>query len=459
MLTELEQKFNNTVDEFEMLKNIKHVVVGVSGGADSTALLSLLCGKIKTEQLNADITVCHVNHNLRGEESDRDERFVRELCKKFDVQLRVLSIDAGELAKQAGKSVEENSRDLRYAFFNETADSLGENTVIATAHTLDDSMETFFINLTRGTGTSGLAGIPPVRDRIIRPIINASRADIEAYCSQRGLDFVTDSSNLSDDYTRNKIRHSIIPALREAFPALDDSFCRAEKLIRSDAEYLCSQAEKLLKTAAENGGYNTELLAAAHPAVLGRAVLMLLEENGAPRTEKKVDEIKTVIFGEKNAVEAVKNTYFKRKDGLLCIERKVEEEPYFEWHPNVQNGDETKLNSKFVAKVRITGQNEYKSLKKINPQIYYNCIDYDKIDNNMCLRQKMAGDKMSFNGMTKTLKKLFNEKKTELSLRTKLPCAVDDSGVFWVWSFGRDPRVAVDDNTKNICIFEIREEK
>ncbi|MBQ3050189.1 MAG: tRNA lysidine(34) synthetase TilS [Oscillospiraceae bacterium] len=460
MLTLLEQKFNNTIDEFEMLKDAEHVVVGVSGGADSTALLHLLCKKIKAEQLAADITVCHVNHNLRGEESDRDEAFVRELCQKLGVQLKVLSIDAKELARQAGKSVEENSRNVRYAFFEETAKELGqEKTVIATAHTLDDSLETFFINLTRGTGTNGLAGIPPMRGRIIRPVVNASRADIEEYCSSCGLDFVTDSTNLSDDYTRNKIRHNVIPALREAFPELDESFCRAERLIRWDAQYLTLQADALLKDSAEGDGYNADMLAAAHPSVLGRAVLRLLEENGAPRTEKKVEEIKTVIFGEKNAVEAVKDVYFKRKGSLICVIRKAETEPYFEWHPNAEKGEKTRLNSKFFAKVRIIDQNEYKSLKKINPHLYYNCVDYDKIDNDICLRQKKEGDKMSFHGMTKTLKKIFNEKKLELSLRSKLPCAVDDSGVFWVWSLGCDQRTAVDNNTKNICVFEIWEEE
>ena len=457
--TVLEQKVNETVEQFGMFKYVRHIVVGVSGGADSTALLCLLCEEKKRNHWNTEIVVCHVNHNLRGRESDRDEQFVRKLCEEKEVALRVLSIDAAALAKEAGKSVEENSRNIRYNFFKITAESFGEEkTVIATAHTQDDSLETFFINLARGTGINGLTGIPPVRGNIVRPLIECTREEVEEYCRAQGIDFVSDSSNFTDNYTRNKIRHRIIPGLRELFPQLDSNFGRMERLIRSDAEYLSEQAEKLLKEAKKKEGYNISVLLAAHPAVLGRAILNLLLQYGAEQTEKKVSEVKAVLEGKVNALEPVKDVYFKRKGTLLQVVYKEKEEPYFEWYPVLGEADETRLNSKYFVKVSIIKQERHKNLKKVNSLLYYNCVDYDKINRNISLRQKRPGDKIKINGMTKTLKKILNEKKMGAVLRSALPCAADDQGVFWVYGVGVDQRAAVSETTENMCVFEIWEE-
>ena len=458
-ITVLEKKAAADAERFGMFRKGTHVAAGISGGADSTALLHLLCASKTFAPLELRVTVCHVNHNLRGEESNRDERFVRELCERLGAEFRLLSIDAAALAERLGGSVEEVSRRERYRFFEETAQTLGGDAVIATAHTLDDSLETFFINLARGSGLAGLAGIPPVRGSVVRPLISCTRREVEEYCAANGLNYVTDSTNLSDDYTRNRVRHNIVPALREIFPELDSSFARAAGLLLSDACFISEETEKLLRDARRSEGLDAGTLNGAHPALRGRALLRLLGEAGAQQSEKKVRELERVLSGELNAAEPVRNVYFTLKDGLLLKEEKNEPEPYFEQEFEPLNGEEKRLNSLYRACVRLIDAEGYKNLKKVNSKLYYNCIDYDKISKHIKLRQRLPGDKMTVSGGTKSLKKLLNEKGVPPRLRDRIPCAADESGVFWVFGAGCAKRAMVDENSKNICVFEILEDK
>ncbi|MBQ9109096.1 MAG: tRNA lysidine(34) synthetase TilS, partial [Oscillospiraceae bacterium] len=195
-----------TIAEFHMLTQGDFVAVGVSGGADSVALLSLLC--CLRGELDLTLVACHINHNLRGAEAKRDEDFVRRLCDRLGVECRVLSADVAALAREEGRSVEETARQVRYRFFAETAGKRGK---IATAHTAADNTETVLLNLARGSGLRGLCGIPPVRGNILRPLIGGTREQTEAWCCQNGLEWVEDSTNAADDYTRNRLRHHAVP--------------------------------------------------------------------------------------------------------------------------------------------------------------------------------------------------------------------------------------------------------
>ena len=184
------------------------VICAVSGGADSVCMLHVLLSLRNT--LGITVEAAHFNHQLRGEESDRDEAFVRTLCAELGV---VLHVDNGDVRARAAKtheSVEEAARALRYAFFSSLP------CLIATAHTQDDNLETVLLNLTRGTGLAGLCGIPPTRDSFIRPMLAVSRAEIEAYLEQNGLPHVTDSTNFLPDARRNRLRQSVIPLLKAA---------------------------------------------------------------------------------------------------------------------------------------------------------------------------------------------------------------------------------------------------
>ena len=209
-----------------MLEKGGFVVAAVSGGCDSAALLNILCA-LSTE-LDLHILCAHVNHNLRGAESDGDEKFVREMCKKLKVPCKVFSAPVAEYAFEHHLSTEEAGRKLRYDFFEHCGAELDVNAKIATAHSLSDCAETFIFNAARGTGISGLCGIPKKRGNIIRPIIEFTRAELEEYCAQKGICFVTDSTNLTDEYARNKIRHNVIPTLRKINPAFENSLLHLE---------------------------------------------------------------------------------------------------------------------------------------------------------------------------------------------------------------------------------------
>ncbi len=185
-------------------KNGQKILVALSGGADSIALLHVL------QRLDVNIAAAHCNFNLRGEESDADESFVVEETKRIGIQLFLKSFDTIAFSKEKGISIEMAARDLRYAWFNEL---LKQNKFdwIATGHHVDDNIETVFLNLTRGTGIKGISGIKPVTGNVIRPLINVTRAEIEEYCHRKDYQYRTDSSNLESVYTRNKLRNQILP--------------------------------------------------------------------------------------------------------------------------------------------------------------------------------------------------------------------------------------------------------
>ena len=230
----------NTIKKYNMLSSGDCVLVGLSGGADSVALLHWL----KELEGELKITVCaaHFNHCLRGQESDRDEEFSKNLCQSLNVPFVSEKGDVPNEAKKTHETVEECARHLRYDFFERAAKSLGCNK-IATAHNSDDNTETVLLNLTRGTGTKGLRGIPPVRGNIIRPLIETSRDEIEVYIRANNLEHITDSSNLTDDYTRNLLRHNVIPVLKGINPNLNATVGRMSELISCDEEALDSLAK------------------------------------------------------------------------------------------------------------------------------------------------------------------------------------------------------------------------
>lgn len=195
-----------------VIDQAKPVLVAISGGADSVALLHVLV------RSGYDCVAAHCNFHLRGSESDSDEAFVRKFCEALSVPLHVAQFDTKEFAQQKHVSIEMAARDLRYDWFFSLLDELNIP-VVAVAHHADDAAETFFLNLTRGTGVRGLAGMKTLQGRVVRPLLSVSRHEIELYCKANGLVYVTDCTNNSDDYARNRIRHHVIPELKKLNPS------------------------------------------------------------------------------------------------------------------------------------------------------------------------------------------------------------------------------------------------
>ena len=218
----------------ELLKHIQKkqfftgrglVLAAVSGGADSVALLSLL------KEMALPLHALHCNFHLRGEESDRDEAFVRQLCRQLDVPLTVATFDTASFAKEKGISIEMAARDQRYEFFKRQAEEKGAEAV-AVAHHLDDQAETLLLNLLRGTGLRGLAAMKPRSGIIVRPLLDVRRTDLITYLEEKGLTYVTDSSNLERDARRNRIRLDVMPLLRQINPRADEALAQTARIVR-----------------------------------------------------------------------------------------------------------------------------------------------------------------------------------------------------------------------------------
>lgn len=229
-------------------------VVGLSGGADSVCLTHIL----KTSGF--DIVCAHVNHCLRGKESDGDEIFVREFCEKLGIKLFTLRADVAALSEKHGTGCEDEGRRVRYGFF-ESIDA--DNKIIVTAHNKNDAAETVLLHLIRGSG--GLKGIP-LREGIIRPLIGVTRHEIESYCRENGLSYRTDSTNLADEYTRNKIRLNIIPEIEKINPNFSEALLRSAEVSEAETAFVSAEAERIRlekkygRYFAGNGNYDRAVL-------------------------------------------------------------------------------------------------------------------------------------------------------------------------------------------------------
>lgn len=280
------------IRENELIKPGSTLVCAVSGGKDSVCLLHVM--RSLQKELFITVKAAHLNHQLRGEESDRDEAFVRNLCESLSVPLTVSRADVLARCKETGESVEEAARVLRYRFF---ASLEG---VVATAHTQDDNLETVLLNLVRGTALRGLCGIPPKRGRIIRPMLCVSRAEVEAYLEQHALSHVEDSSNASSLPLRNRLRHEVVPLLARENPKLSSAVFHMSEILREEDAYLDKEAASLLRRARlPDGGWSCRALRDAPDALLLRAMRQLLSELSVSKPSRAhVEALMRLVVGK-----------------------------------------------------------------------------------------------------------------------------------------------------------------
>lgn len=232
----MEGKIRRFIQENRLLEGGDRVVVGVSGGADSVALLRVLTG------LGYDCVPVHCNFHLRGDESDRDCAFTRNLCSSLGLELRVVNYDTQQYAREKGVSIEMAARELRYADFEKIRIETG-SAAIAIAHHQDDSVETVLMNLVRGTGIRGLTGIKPKNGSVIRPLLAVSRSEILTYLDSLKQEFVTDSTNMETVYTRNKFRHEVMPLLRTVNPQADRAVLQTARHLNDVLDLYMKQVE------------------------------------------------------------------------------------------------------------------------------------------------------------------------------------------------------------------------
>ena len=266
--------------EYDMLPRGGAVLCAVSGGADSMCLLHLLSSLAKEGGFR--VSAAHYNHSLRGAESDRDAAFVAEWCALRGIPCIVGAGDVGREAELRGLGVEETARQMRYEFLRTVADTTGCDR-IATAHSADDNLETLLLHLVRGAGLHGLAGIPPRRGDIVRPLLTTARADIMAYLEEHHVPHVEDSTNTDEAYARNRIRRQVVPVLRQLNPRLTESAAETMGYLRADDDFLNAQAAAACRNArwAEDDlVIEARYIAQLPAAIAPRAVRRLLEMMG-----------------------------------------------------------------------------------------------------------------------------------------------------------------------------------
>ena len=419
------------VERHRMLDDGDSVIVALSGGADSVALLHVLIS-IK-EKYHLTVAAAHLNHLLRGEEAERDERFCKILCENNNIPFYVRRADIGAMSKRLKISEELCGRQERYAFFGELSER--HSAKIATAHTASDNAETMLFNLARGASVTGASGIPPKRGVFIRPLICCTRAEIEAYCAQNRLDFVTDSTNLGDGYTRNRIRHRVIPELREINPRFESAvlrFCESAALVR---DYMLSQARLLLQAAGTCYGWQSGVLLGADDAVLNEALVLLCAENAGFTPENRHLGLLRAVLKNGGAVD-LGDTSAICTQGVLRFfakdTRRTELEISFKENISFPYGD----------RIITAAKNTFAA------------------SDDLLFRTRRGGDTFTFGrrGVTKPLRKALNEQKIPAEQRDSLLLLCEGSTVLWCEALGFSKQGKILRDLQNLKIdIEIKE--
>lgn len=325
-MEEFTSKVLAAINDFSMIGRGTRVVAALSGGADSVSLLTAL--RSLEETLGVSVCACHLNHGLRGEESDSDELFCEELCGRLGVPLKTRRTDVKSFVAPH-ESVEQAARRIRYEFFEETLKAFGSG-VLATAHTASDNAETVLFNLTRGTGLAGLCGIPPVRRlgdefRVVRPLLYCTRAEVEAYLAGLGQDFVTDKTNLSADYSRNRIRLNVISELEKINPSLQTVISRMTKIVREDDEFLEELSDKALSEARSGRGWDAAALSRLPKPVKARAVRRILELGGIEPSTLRIESAIALLERRSARYNPCKDRFFTIRKGV-CFTENIHQE-------------------------------------------------------------------------------------------------------------------------------------
>lgn len=453
----MNRKVQETIEKYAMLKQGDTVIVAVSGGADSVALLHLLCAS----HMGIHVRACHLNHCLRGEESERDEQMVRTMCREYGVPLDVRRANITRLARRKKQSVELAARNERYHFFEELSVHYGAK--VATAHTLSDLTETVLFNLARGTGVDGLCGIPPVRGPFIRPLLGCSRQEVEAFCTLHDVGYVNDSTNDADEHARNYIRHHVVAPFMQINDAALQAVQRMTEHVREDAAFLREQAQSRLSAHRKGAGVSVQALREEPAAMRSRIIMQLLREAGIEVSASKIARAQDVLFAREGALCISRDVRVLIRDDVFLVEHAaaLEQPVRFAQQALVKtrlDGGGIPLSGGRFVYFSLVPVQDYEIFKN-NGYIDLKCaLDYDKMEENIVLRTRKEGDRIRpvRRGCSKTLKKLYNELAvTERDSRCVL---ADRGGVLFAEGIGIDERVACAEGTQRILLIKIMEE-
>ena len=431
-------KVKRAIESYSMPVRDSRVIVALSGGADSMALLNVLY-KLRGEY-GIELEACHVNHGIRGDSAAADETFVVGECEKLGIKLHVLHADVPELAKQRGIGLEECGRQVRYDFFSELGDCL-----IATAHTLSDRCETLILNETRGTSLKGLGSIPAVRGNVIRPLIDCTREEIELFCAENSVPYVTDETNSDDTYSRNRIRLNVIPELRKINPAFEQAVARLISTVSEDEDYFSQITRKTVEQAETEDGYDVSIISQQHPSVRRRVLALIVNKCAGVNPELvHLKKIEGILHGGKT--EIIGNTVVYVKNNKLYVNPEEEDSSEWEYDFSCFNA----IVGERKIKATVFNRNDLPPKQFVHNKV----LDCDGIKGKCVLRNRRSGDKIRLAGSscTKTLKKLMNEKHIEG--RNSVIIMADEDGILWVEGIGCADRVKITKETKRILLIE-----
>ncbi len=442
----LDKKIREYIGKYNMINKGDGVVLGLSGGPDSVCLFFVLLAL--KEELDLSIRALHVNHCIRGEEADRDQQYVRDLCSQYEIELKEYVVDIPALVQQSGRSTEEEARIVRYDLFNKEAEALaseiGRPVKIAVAHNADDNAETVLFHMARGAGLDGMCGIAPVRDNIIRPLLGTAKSDIVQLLKDNGIKYCIDSTNLKTDYSRNKIRHNILPEFTEINEKALEHISDMTRRLSEVADYISLEANGLLQIADAGEGKLRKRAIATAPAVIATQALKMYLSNYMP--EKKdvsavhVDAIMSLLNedGEKQVQLPYKKTLIISYEEMYVV-------------------DDEKTGPTGEFKYR---EFAYEEGMNYPTDTYTKWFDCDRIGANIVIRTRAEGDYLTIDsaGNHKSIQDYFVDQKIPRHLRDSVPLVCDGSHVMWVVGYRISDYYKISKNTKKVLEISYTEE-
>ena len=433
------QKVKAYVEEYHMLQKQDKVIVGVSGGADSICLLFMLL-ELKKE-LDFSVAAVHVHHGLRGEQADADDRYVKEVCEKYGVELYCFHENIKEYAKATGTGEEEAGRNVRRNIFQKVLEEQG-GTKIALAHHKNDNVETFLWNLSRGTGLKGLGGIKPVNEKYIRPLLCLKREEIEKYLQDNKIYYCIDETNLKNDYTRNRIRNQIIPLMEDSVNAQTvNHISETMETIRMFNEYIEKEVGIFVKAC-------------------------VIEKNNSYILNKKEIEKIPDVFHKNIIHEFIAKAAGKRKDIESCHIRSIEELlckqvgksinlPYDLKAFRVYDGVEIRMNTEEennMPSVTMRVFDRTSEMGTFPEKAYTKWFDYDIIKNTLEIRHRQSGDYIVIDcaGRKQKLKQYFINEKVPQNLRGQIWLVADGAEIMWVVGYRQSKGYQITESTAKI---------
>ena len=423
------------VDLKNFIKPNQTVAVALSGGSDSMALLHYMLNQ--KEKFPFNVVSINVEHGIRGENSIFDTNFVKSYCNKNNIPLVCYSVDSVNHAKEKKLSIEQSARVLRYECFYKAIES-GVCDLVATAHHQSDNVETILFNLFRGTGLSGVSGIPQILSgKIIRPFLSVSKKEIDDYINTNAIPFVMDETNLSNDYTRNIIRHKIVPEIVSVFPEAEKSIARFSEIAKLENEYL----DRLAKSALFITENRAEIKLPCEKAILNRAIILALKSLGLEKDWEKTYTDSVLSLLDKN-----NGTSIDLKKGVKAI-REYNKLVFFKEEDRENQTLPFALGEfKFVN--RTISLLKAQKIENLTDGFY---ADFDKIPNSALIRTKQNGDTFTkFGGGTKKLSDYFTDKKIPLRLRNNIPVLANGNEVLAIFGMAISDKIKVDDKTETV---------